>query len=138
MIVVDPSVGLKWMQPNEENRNKAQKIYREHADGKEKIVVPELFFLEIANAITTKSAVPFTEIKSVLRFIFKSNLSVYKEESQDIIRSCKLAKEYNTSVYDMIYAVIAKKHKTILVTADERFIQKTKFPFVMLLSEYSS
>jgi len=35
----------------------------------------------------------------------------------------------------MLYAVIAKNHKTTLITADERFVKMTKFSHVKLLTE---
>lgn len=133
MIVIDASVGIKWIQ-EEENRKSAITLRDGHLTGEEKIIVPGLFFYEIANALSTKSAADDTYIKEGLNFIFHSHLIVENDNPKDLILSSVLAKKYNTSVYDMFYAVIANKHRTILVTADERFVSKTKFPFVKLLT----
>ena len=62
--------------------------------------------------------------------MFSFNLASVKSTQKDIIKSIQLTKKYSTSVYDMLYAVLAKENKAILVTADEKFIQKTRFKFV--------
>jgi predicted nucleic acid-binding protein len=52
---------------------------------------------------------------------------------EELVDAGVLAKKYKTSVYDMIYAVVAKNKKCALVTADENFVRKTKFKHVKLL-----
>ena len=131
MIVVDASVGGKWLFTVDESyRTSALDILRKHSDEEEKIIVPDLFFYEISNAVVTKTTITVQKISQILKKLFEINLSVYHPIEKDIVSSTRLAKKYQTSVYDMLYAVIAKRTKTILVTADEKFIQKTGFRFV--------
>ena len=136
MIVIDASVAFKWIQyKNEEYRNEAQIIYKNHQTQKQTILVPSLFFIEIANALATKSATTVSQSNKALKFIFKSALSKYEPDQTDILKATKLAKKFKTSVYDMLYAVIAKTNKCILITADENFVKKTGFKFVKHISQ---
>lgn len=132
-MIVDASMALKWIKSEEADREKALFIYQNHLTGKELIIVPTLFFTEVANALVTKSETTQKTIKKDLKFIFESKLNVYEPNEKDILQTTRLAKKYQTSVYDMLYAVVARKHKTRLITADENFVKKTGFKFVKLL-----
>lgn len=137
MIVIDASIIVKWLKRDEIDSIAARLIYNEHKEGREKITVPPLVFIEVANYLATKSNSPIKHIKKLMSFLYRSKLEIYHVQEQDLLEATVLASRFKTSVYDMLYAVIAKRHKTILVTADERFIEKTKFAFVKLLSEYN-
>jgi len=136
MIVLDASVLVKWIKEDEEDADKARLLYFRHKNNNEKIVVPYLIFIELANYLATKSQTSKILIEKALNYLFDIDLGVYQVERNDLIEAAVLAKQYKTSVYDMLYALIAKRHKTLLVTADERFVKVTKFPFVKTLSEY--
>jgi len=130
MIVIDASVALKWILEKEEYSDKALLIYKDHIEGKETVLVPELLFIEVANTLVTKSQLTIDEVSKGLSFVYKASLNTGGVDEKNILKISRLAKKYSTSVYDMLYAVIAKENKTILVTADEGFIQKTGFKFV--------
>lgn len=138
MIIVDASVAIKWIDKNEEYSDIARLLYKRHIDGNEEVVVPRLLFYEVANALATKSRSSEETIRGDMAVLLKSNLSNYLEEDKELIEAAILAKEYKTSVYDMLYAVIAKNKKCSLVTADENFVKKTKFKHVKLLKELFS
>ena len=138
MIVTDASVVFKWVKTQEPYYDKALKLLRSHLKEREKIIVPHLLFIEIANALATKTKNTKETIRKDLNYIFKANLEVYIPDNKDILNTANLAKEYKTSAYDMLYAVVAKKHKTKLITADANFINKTKFKFVKHLKDIDS
>lgn len=133
MIVIDSSVALKWVKIDEAERKEALLLYQNHIAGKEKIIVPNFLFIEAANALATKSHTNQKDIKEGLKFLFDANLDIAKEDDKTLLQAARLAKKHNTTVYDMLYAVIAKKNKAILITADENFVKKTGFKFVKLL-----
>lgn len=135
MIVVDSSVALKWVKLDEAERKEALLLYRNHIAGKEKIIVPNFLFIEAANALATKSHTNQKDIKEGLMFLFDANLDIAKEDDKILLQAAKLAKKHETSVYDMLYAVVARKNKTRLITADENFVKKTGFKFVKLLKD---
>lgn len=134
MIVLDASVVIKWYQ-DEADAEKAKKLQQDHITGVNRIIIPRLMFYEISNTFATKSSLPTKNIQNNFQALFMMNLDIYKDQEIDIVEATLLAKKAETTFYDMLYAVIAKRKKCDLVTADERFQKKTKFPFVKLLSE---
>src|SRR3989338_6717502 len=107
MIVIDASVGIKWFRKtSEEFIDQALILLKNHLDDKEKI------------------------IRENLRFLNDQNLKIYSFTKDDYIESAMLSRKYKTTVYDMLYAVIARKLKTTLITADEKFVERTKFSYV--------
>ena len=133
MIVVDTSVALKWINEQERDRKSAKKIYINHIEGKEEIIVPSLFYIEAANALATKNISSEEDISKGMQFLVNSGLIEYSLTQEDIISAALLAKKYKTSVYDMLYAVIANENNTILITADEKFVKTVKLSYVKLL-----
>ena len=135
MIVIDASVAIKWIRQEESCRHQALLLHAQHLSATQAIIVPELFFIEIANALATKSDFSAPEVKTGLELIYQAHLNIYQLHQTDIFTAAQLAKKYKTSVYDMLYAVIAKTHHTTLITADENFLKKTRFKFVKLLQD---
>ena len=133
MIVVDASIMGKWVLEDEVGIEDALLLLNNHTKGIEEIIVPELVFYEVANALATKSKISATQTSLALNKIFKLQLRIYHPNQSDIIESATLARKYKTSVYDMLYAIVAKNHKATLITADEKFINQTTFKFVKLL-----
>lgn len=135
-MIIDASVALKWvLKIGEEDQEKSRLLLNKHRGGKQKIVVPDLFFYEAANTLATKTELSTSEMSESLAIIFEAGLAVYHPTVKDVLQAAKLAKKYNTSVYDMLYATVAKKHKTHLITADDNFARKTGFKFVKLLKD---
>lgn len=137
MIVIDASIAIKWIREEDWSQS-AFILYQKHIDNLETIQVPELIFIEVANALTTKSDFSTQEVNQALTFIFQANLTVKNITSSLLLQATKLAKKHHTSVYDMLYAVIAQNTKSTLVTADQNFIQKTKFPNVKHISQITT
>ncbi len=134
MIVIDASVAMKFGVADEDDIPQALALYESHGAS---LYAPHLLTIEVANAIATKSARTEEEIKEGLFKFWKMGIRALSVTEAHILESAKSAKEYKTSVYDMLYAVLAKQHKAILVTADRKFIEKTKFPFVKLLTDFA-
>lgn len=133
MIVIDASVAFKTISSQEEDSDKAKFLFSQHNAGINPIVVPSLLYLEVANALVTKSHVTEEFIKKSLQFLNSLGFTVHSFTKDEYVEAAILAKQYKTSVYDMLYAVVARAKKCNLVTADEQFVKKTKFPFVQLL-----
>lgn len=136
MIVVDASVALKWLLTiDEESIKKAKSLLKNHLVGKNEILAPDFIFYEIANALATKTKVPQVSVTKLVKKIYSFNIKIYHPSEENVLDSARLAKRYDSTVYDMLYAVLAKKHKIELITADANFIKKTKFKFVKHLSK---
>ena len=137
MIVIDSSVVFKWFNSNEVDTDKAIAIWQDHADKKILIQVPDLIIYELANAWATKSKLSIKEIKNNLDAFFESKLEMINITLDLVNKSTAFSKKYSVSVYDAIYAVLAKERGSSLVTADKKFVEKINLPFVKLLEEYS-
>lgn len=133
MIVIDASVANKLVLPNEEGHEKAKKIFSEHANQIEQILSIDFLMYEVVNTLSTKSAIPQRKVTTSLTTIYKTQINIYHPTEKDVKESARLAKKYKTSVYDMLYAVVAKIHKVNLITADEKFVEQTGFKFIKLL-----
>lgn len=137
MIVLDASVVFKWFKSTgEEHHSKSNQLLKQHLSNKNKIIVPQFLFLEIANALGTKTSTTIETAKKNMRSLYKFNLEVYNTDEKDIVTSLAQAHKHKTSVYDMLYAVVAKRNKCKLITADSKFIEKTKFSHVVHISRY--
>ena len=60
---------------------------------------------------------------------------MYQVTKDDVFEAARMAKKYHTSVYDMLYAVVAKKNNCQLITADTKFAEKVQLPFVKTIKE---
>lgn len=135
MIAIDASVATKLINTQEKESDIAEKLFQAHIKETEKILVPTLLFFEVANALATKSDLKEEYIRRGLSLLYNANFVIYEVNQKDMIEATLLAKKYKTSVYDMIYAVIAKNKKVKLITADNKFANKVNFPFVQTLSK---
>lgn len=136
MIVIDTSVAAKWLLTrNEKGVEKSRHLLHLHQNGEEEILVPDLFYYEIANLFVTKKYLPWRSVHRFLKSLYAFKLNLYHPKEPDLKETSKLASQLGTSVYDMLYAAVAKRHECSLITADEIFIKKTRFPFVKLLKD---
>lgn len=134
MIVIDASVAIKLIS-SEKGSEQAVGLFISHRENKQEITVPEFLFIEVANALTTKTASTNASIKNGLQILHRASFLLHKITEDNLIKAALQAKKYHTSVYDMLYAVIAKEQKTTLITADEKFVKAVSFPYVILLGE---
>ncbi len=126
-LVLDASVGVKWFaSTGEDNLIEALDIRRAHIEGKAFIAVPDLFYYEVANALTYKKALPLDEIELAIASLFDVSLQSEILEAELARDSVKLARRLGLTVYDACYAVIAAKKSCPLVTANPRHQGKAR------------
>jgi predicted nucleic acid-binding protein len=133
MVVLDTSVIIKWF--IEERGSKRALIWlKRHIKGTEKILVPSLFFYEIANVLRYKKELPLNEIWKVIEYLFRLNLKVEEANPELIMRAVLLAREKEISVYDAVFVALANFYHISFYTADKELYEKIKdFDFVKLL-----
>src|SRR3989339_1376933 len=115
MIIIDTSVAVKWIIKGEDFESQSFVLMQRHIDQKNTIMIPDLFYFEIGNTIATKTTFPTEKIKSSLEKIFDLGLESYTPNPKEVVKTTLLARQYKTSFYDMLYAVIAKEKKCKLV-----------------------
>jgi len=128
--IIDASVIVKWFL-NEKDSDKALKIREDHILGKITLIVPELMFLEVTNALRYKKLdqdkLSYTN-KSLWKYQFKiQNLN------EDLLKKAtSIAIKYNITIYDSLYIALAQTHKTSMITADKALY---KIPNVIALEK---
>ena len=118
--VLDASIGIKLF-VEEEFSEKVQRLFAKLAeDPQTEIHVPDLFYIECANILlkyTRRYKRPQEDSLEDLKDLNKLALIV-TSTSELIEDAVQLANEKNLTAYDACYAVLARKLKLPLVTAD--------------------
>lgn len=135
MLVVDASVVLKWLLEKEVYFEQSFVLLQNHISKKDELLAPDIILYEVANTLATKTDVTGSIARTSFKKMQGLNLALHYPSYKQISKALKLAKKYEATVYDMIYAVIAREMGLVLVTADEQFIKKTGFKFVKHLKE---
>lgn len=120
-LIIDASVGVKWFSStDEDNLTQALAIRDQHVQSNITILIPDLFYYEVANALIYKKTIPFKDIQMALNDLFALGLQIITVEPELMLDTAKMSREFNISVYDAIYAVAALKYACPLVTANPR------------------
>jgi len=125
-MVVDASVAVKWYVP-EKHYEKAIKLRNNYIKNTVKLLAPNLILYEVANALRfhkiykLDSNTIASAVKSLKDFEITRELS---EEEWEI--AVNLSLEKNISIYDAVYAAVAKKEKATLITSDKTLYETLK------------
>lgn len=122
--VLDASVALKWfIREREADRDAAFALRRRHVDGHTRLIVPELFLLEVPNAIKASTRATEDELSKVLATVHDLDLQI-ERHTWDVLRKANaIAWAYNLTWYDAVYVALAEALGYPLVTADEALMR---------------
>ena len=123
-FVADASIAAKWLLPGESEplREEALRWLRRYARGEIRVIVPDLFWAELANLLW----------KSVRHGRFTGSAAESALQSLQKLRiptipslmllelAFGIATAYQRTVYDSLYVALAVRSKAQLVTADEK------------------
>ena len=120
--MLDASVGVKWFAARgEDGLKQAMDIRARSLPGDVQIVVPDLFYYEVSNALVHKKSIPVQEVALAMGDLFSLGLQDALCGPELMVRSVNLARELNITVYDACYAAVAIKHSCPLVTANPKY-----------------
>ena len=120
--VVDASVIVKIFL-NEEKSIEALKLLDSHLNEEIEILVPELIFLEVINALRYKKDVKEKNLIEANRLLESLQFSVVNVDYSLLDVSIKISLKYNLSLYDSIYAAISSVYGYELITQDEKLLK---------------
>jgi predicted nucleic acid-binding protein len=120
-LVIDASVGVKWFSDIDESSvPQARAIMKAHASGEINLVVPDLFFHEISNALVFKKTIPLDLIDDSLATLFELDLSVLQVSVERLYTAVRIARKAGITEYDACYVVAGIENRCPLVTANPR------------------
>lgn len=123
MKVIDASVALKWILP-EEGSLKALKLIEDHASGEVSLVVPDLLFYEITNGLAVAVKLPPSQVEQILDWFYDLDLKIATLGRNDFKKAASIAHEFHISVYDASYVALAISLNTVFVTADMSLVKR--------------
>lgn len=117
--------------------DKVIKIRDGYKNGKYDIAVPDLVFLELANAIRYMEGSTVQDVHNVLDNFIKLGINIIVPTIDLIKDASSLAYEYDITTYDAIYLALAQNLDFEFIIADNRLFKKVKsLSFVNLLTKF--
>ena len=115
--IIDASIIVKWF-VNENDSEKALKLLDEHVNGQTLLVVPELMFIEVLNALRYKGQTTeaLTKANNAL-----TDVQFHVERLNKFLldKAIESALKNNISLYDAVYVSLANLYGAPLITADK-------------------
>jgi len=137
-IVIDASVALKWfITENEDYVENALAIQDKKISEEIKILVPDLFFLEVLNALITKSEFSIEDISTAREVLFKMDLEIKYPDNSILSDSAGIALLEGFTIYDSLYIAVAKSSNAIFYTEDKKILSSSKnYPFITSIKDF--
>ena len=124
MIVIDTSVAVKWVIPNDD-ADREQDMDAALSLLAQGLIAPDLIVAEFGNALWKKvrrgeiAAEQAREASTVLPDILS-----FMPARAYAARALEIALELGHPVYDCFYVAVAEQHDCRLVTADQRLVKR--------------
>ena len=124
--VLDTSVAIKWYSSfGEADLANALLIRSRFLEGKIRLVVPELFFYEFANAMRYNRNFSCGEVEEFITGLFEMGLEVERMTPELVNAAISFAYVNGLSVYDSCFIALAIKRGCSFITADKKCCDMT-------------
>lgn len=133
-VVVDASVCLKWVF-EEEDSERARNLLTLSEKGDILLLAPEIWEYEIVNGFASamlKNKLSYARSKKLLRMVLEARPQIISTHEL-LLKSLENCHKYRISAYDSAYITLAVENKIILVSADEKLVQKVSDPNVIII-----
>jgi len=121
--VVDASVIVKLFL-DEDKTKKAIDLIESHFRSEITIIVPELIFLEVLNALRFKKDYK-DGLDGAQKVLQNAQFSIITSDFYLLNKAVRISLEYNLSMYDALYAALSQIYGCELITEDKEL---GKFP----------
>ena len=136
-IIIDASIIIKWLLPDEEDKI-ALKIKQDFDEKMLTITIPHLTFYEIGNVLKTaikRERISENSAKKLYSALIDLEFVVYA--TKDLFAfALSRSIDFDISVYDAAYIALAEYLQVPFLTADRKLLNKVKNKFVIDLKEY--
>ncbi len=131
---LDSSVVVKWFS-EEEDTPAALKLRDAFVAGEIELIVTQLLFCEVANALRYKPDFNYVKLSAAVEALESLQMRVETIDAELLDRAGKIAFDRGVTIYDAVPVAVAERRRAICVTADERTQyarMKDKYPVVLL------
>lgn len=134
--VLDTSVIVKWFSKDEDDAEHANKLRRQIQEGLCDIIIPDLLFYELANALKHNPNFTAEDVRVALDSVFDMDFDVRKVDSSVIAVAIEIAFKCNVTVYDAYFLALSQLESKPFITADYKFTGRIKgFKDIVNLTE---
>ena len=122
-LVLDASVGVKWFSARAESfLDQAIDIREAHLSNRLTIMVPDLFYYEVANAIVHKKFFQPEIVQNAISALYSLDLQNTLMDRDLMHHSIEIARQNSLTVYDACYMALAQRFSAPLVTANPKHL----------------
>jgi len=133
-VVLDASIIVKWF-CEEEYTDIALRI-RDRFFGRElDVVVPDLMFYEVSNAIRYNMVLSMEEKLELIEDIYSTDFDVVSSTKEILSEAMDSALDTDTTIYDNVYLAVGRFKRCNLITADKVFRNKINTNEVIFIGE---
>ncbi len=118
--IIDANIAVKWFS-QEENTDLAINLLNQHINEEIQLIVPELLFYEVMNALKCKNQIE-SELNKTAVELFSFQLETAQMSLSIMNEAIKFSLKYNLTIYDAIYLAIAEIFNAKLITEDKTLI----------------
>jgi predicted nucleic acid-binding protein len=123
--VVDPSVALAWLLPDETNAR--ANAFRAAIENGADAWVPAHWWVEMGNGLLMaerRGRIAPEQVAQALSLVNALPLKQDEETAKQIaVRTFTLARKYSLTIYDAAYLELAQRRGAILATFDEQLLE---------------
>lgn len=119
-LVIDTCVAVKWHVQSEPGARDALSILRAHLDGQFRIIAPEIIVVELANALRYSTDASGPWVDEAIADTFALDLALVPAGEMLVRSAAQIALEHGITIYDALFAALARKRGCPLVTCDRK------------------
>lgn len=135
-VVLDTSVIVKWLRQEEILARDAFALREAYLIGIIKLVEPSLVVYELANVLRFKDDLTTPQVQAAVQSLYDMGWEWVVPSGAVMQRAVEIARLYETTVYDAVFASLAESQGAKFITADERLARRLgALPFVYFLTD---
>jgi len=125
ILVLDTSVFIKWYRQHEEHAAEALALRDAYLAGDILLVEPDVAVYEFANVMRYMGELATEQVQLAVDALLALPIRWLKPDADLMARTVAMARTYDTTVYDTVFATLAQAVGGLYVTADMRFVRRT-------------
>ena len=125
ILVLDTSVFIKWYRQHEEHAAEALALRDAYLAGDILLVEPDVAVYEFANVMRYMGELATEQVQLAVDALLALPIRWLKPDADLMARTVAMARTYDTTVYDTVFAALAQAVGGLYVTADMRFVRRT-------------